>query len=108
MPFPGDGIRRHDLDFDITASLWWQLSRGIIFSFYRHALRRWTASSWMRCLVGFALHGCRSTMVIFILRRDWQPLDHHLIPRNRFIFLRTGFLSIFQHDIVFFTKKHLS
>jgi hypothetical protein len=36
-------------------------------------------------------------------------LGSPLNTTNRFIFLRTGFLFIFQHDIVFFTKKkHLS
>lgn len=103
--FPGDGIRRRHLDFDVTASLWWQLSHGFIFFFYRHALRRWTASSWMRCLVGFALHGCRSTMVIFLLRRDWQPLDHHLIPRIVLYFCELDFYPSSNMTWSFSPKK---
>jgi hypothetical protein len=56
-------------------------------------------SGWLR------LHGCRPTLAISFLRRDWQPLDHHLIPPNflRYI-LRTGFLS--NLTLSFPHKKH--
>lgn len=105
--FRGDGKRRRHLDFDVTARLWWQPSWLLLFLLPSRppemdGLELDAVSGWLR-FAWLSVHNGH-----FHSSSGLAALGSPLNTTNRFIFLRTGVLSIFQHDKVFFTKKKAS
>jgi hypothetical protein len=59
-------------------------------------------SGWLR-FAWLSVHNA-----IFILRRDWQPLDHHLIPRIVLYFCGLDFYPSSNMTLSFSPKKSIS